>query len=244
MHELTRAHALNRPKPSPPILSSRLIQRPHSLRDTLSACLGPLSPYLPTDLRQHKRATSLSSQRYSNSGDRPSLRRGLSGPTSPTDSTTPGKRTKSLQSRLVRVLILAYIAFSLVYFTTRVTGLAFQPASPLSYESQHLRSRQADALVGQDADLDEYTQWQRAKIRLAGAYHVAAKYAYDAARLSGLGPKKLTAKEAAGDFGSEHLEKDSEENKALLQKLPNIGRKWASGEYSEALGSQTSGGGG
>jgi len=126
------------------------------------------------------------------------------------------------QNRAFRALLGLYLFYSLFLFTSRLFSLPLLPYANSRGATSHRRSvpnTQSEAL--------EYTKWQQARFKLLDVYNVAA----DAIGSTALRIGKQSSKAAAGDFAGESNGANSLNNLMLLDRLPEVKRRW--GETSK-----------
>lgn len=171
-----------------------------------TACLGPFSPLV---FAGHTRIPT----------------RPLSKSTASQPRAVPKSSYKRWQSRALRTALGLYMFYSLYLFTSRLLALPLSiltPAHQSNHKTSHLNAR---------SDTFEYTSWQQARFKLLDVYNVAA----DAIGSTALRIGKQTSKAVAGDFAGESGGANSLNNLMLLDRLPEVKRRW--GETSKSTSS-------
>lgn len=161
-----------------------------------AACLGPFSPLIFPE--QATRPPSSLSK--SSSG------RNRHVPTTP---------HKGWRNRAVRLLLALYILYSVFLFTSRLFNITLPTSS-------HSAKQRASKLVARQFEASDYNTWQQARFRLLDVYNVAA----DAIGSTALRIGRQSSKAAAGDFAGDSSGANSLTNLMLLDRLPEVRRRW------------------
>jgi hypothetical protein len=125
-------------------------------------------------------------------------------------------RSRRKRAFLFRLFWMAYICFSLLYFTAKLTGIA--PLEQVQRKTSSVTTYPLETSL-QSEEPSHPSRWQHAKHQVVGVYHAAD--AYVAARLKGL----ANAAEVGGEFANERQGSSRAANKLALEKLPQIARR-------------------
>lgn len=167
-----------------------------------SACLGPFFPLVFPE-------QAISSQRLlskSSSGQNRHLQ------------ASPHRRW---QSRAFRFLLGLYVFYSLFLFTSRLLNFDF--LIPPSDSTNSLKHQKHHELSPRSHETSDYTKWQQARFKLLDVYNVAADAIGSTALRIG---SRQSSKAAAGDFAGESNGATSLNNLMLLDRLPEVKRRW------------------
>jgi hypothetical protein len=122
-------------------------------------------------------------------------------------------------STIFRTLLGIFLFYSLILFTSQMLVV---PGSP---PASTLKARSL-----MQTSLSEYSSWQQARFKLLDVYHVAADAIGSTASRMG----RQTSKAAAGDFAGESNGANSLTNLMLLDRLPEVKRRWGqTGKFAD-----------
>lgn len=171
-------------------------------RAIASACLGP---FFPLVFPEQATMTSHRNLSKSSSGQNRHLQ------------ASPHRRW---QSRAFRLLLGLYIFYSLFLFTSRLLNLSSFTPPTSSTSKLRISELNSRSLVA-DGNSD-YSKWQQARFKLLDVYNVAAgAIGSTAARIG-----RQSSKAAAGDFAGDSNGATSLNNLMLLDRLPEVRRRW------------------
>lgn len=171
----------------------------HFTQSLAAACLGPFHQLI---FAEHIRSASNAPSKSSSV---------------PARTISPKPSYKRWQSTALRLSFGLYIFYSLLLFTSHLLSLPFPLLSstdlPRHHQHSQLRAR---------SDVLEYSKWQQARFKLLDAYNVAA----DAIGTTALRLGKQSSEAVAGDFAGESNGANSLNNLMLLDRLPEVKRRW------------------
>lgn len=167
-----------------------------------AACLGP---FFPLVFPEQATTTSHRNLSKSSSGQNRHLQ------------ASPHRRW---QSQAFRLLLGLYIFYSLFLFTSRLLNIS--SLTPPTSSTSRLRIPELNSRSLVTDGNSDYSKWQQARFKLLDVYNVAA----DAIGSTALRIGRQSSKAAAGDFAGDSNGATSLNNLMLLDRLPEVRRRW------------------